>query len=249
MCLIEDYDKYRFSIEEYIRYILQGSVITVIIGLLFYQSLYGILLLSPTVIFYLRKKKGNLIKKRKWQLNLEFKDIIISVSAALKAGYSAENAFEEALKDIGLLYRKESMIIKEFTYIINQIRMNITVEKALNDFGERTGIEDIISFAEVFATAKRTGGDLVNIIRTTSNNINDKVEVKREIITMITAKKFEADIMKVIPPGIIFYLTLSAPGFLSPLYHTISGAAIMTLLLGGYLVTFLIIDKISAIEV
>ena len=88
--------------------------------------------------------------------------------------------------------------MREFSYIINQIRMNITVEKALLEFAERTGVEDIINFAEIFAIAKRTGGDLVKVIRTTANAINDKIEVKREIITLVTAKKHEADIMKAI---------------------------------------------------
>lgn len=247
--MIADYNQYRFSLKEYIRYILQGMLISSIIGFLFYQSIFGVILLSPVIFFYCKKKRADLMHRRKWRLNMEFKDGITSLSAALKAGYSVENAFEEALKDLKLLYWEDSLIVREFNYINNQIRMNITAEQALEEFGERTGIEDIISFAEVFATAKRTGGDLVSIIRSASNSINDKIEVKREIITMIAAKKYEADIMKLIPPGIILFLLLLSPGFLSPLYHCISGALIMTFILGGYLAAYLMIDKISSIEV
>jgi tight adherence protein B len=229
--------------------ILQGSVIVLILGYLFYRSIFGILLLTPMVYFYRKAKKKQRIAMRKWQLNIEFRDGIQSLSAALGAGYSAEHAFEEACKDLRLLYQEKSLILLEFTYLMNQIRMNITTEKALTDFGERTGVEDIISFAEIFATAKRTGGDLINIIKTTSNNISDKTEVKREILTLITAKKYEAGIMKVIPIGILCYLYFSSPGFLDPLYHNVFGVVIMTILLGCYLGAYLLAEKIIAIEV
>jgi tight adherence protein B len=229
--------------------ILQGSVIVLILGYLFYRSIFGILLLTPMVYFYRKAKKKQRIAMRKWQLNIEFRDGIQSLSAALGAGYSAEHAFEEACKDLRLLYREKSLILLEFTYLMNQIRMNITTEKALTDFGERTGVEDIISFAEIFATAKRTGGDLINIIKTTSNTISDKTEVKREILTLITAKKYEAGIMKVIPIGILCYLYFSSPGFLDPLYHNVFGVVIMTILLGCYLGAYLLAEKIIAIEV
>jgi tight adherence protein B len=246
---IDNYDEYRLSFKEYIRYILQGVAIILIIGWLFYRSIIGAILASPLLYPYLRRTKSRLAAKRKWQLCLEFNDGITSLSSALRAGYSAENAFEEALKDLMLLYGGEAIIIREFKRIVNQVNMNIPVEKALADFAERTGIDDILSFSEVFATAKRTGGDLVSIIKGTSAAISGKTEVKREIITMLAAKKYESNILKVMPPGIILYLQLSSPGFLSPLYHNIAGIIIMTVILGLYLGAYVLINRISSIEV
>ncbi|NLK28220.1 MAG: pilus assembly protein TadB [Clostridiales bacterium] len=247
--MIEDYNRYHFTKFEYIRYILQGILFVLVLGILFYQSIFGVLFLIPLVLIYLKRKKKLLINDRKWELNQEFRDSIISLSAALNAGYSAENAFEEARKDLKLLYREDSLIMQELSYIIKQIHMNISIEKALYDFGRRTGIEDIINFAEVFATAKRTGGDLIKIIQTSANAISDKIEVKREIITIVTGKKQEANIMKLIPPGILLYLHCFTPGFLTPLYHNLFGVIIMTLLLAIYLGAYLLADKIVSIEV
>jgi tight adherence protein B len=201
------------------------------------------------VHLYRKRIKMSLITERKWRLNLEFKDGILALSAALEAGYSAEHAFEEACKDLRQIYHEKSMVIKEFSYIMNQIHMNISLEKALSDFAERTGIEDILSFSEVFNTAKRTGGDLMNVIKITSNIISGKIEVKREIITLITAKRLEANIMKAIPLLILVYLSVTSPGFLNPLYHNLIGIIVMTCFLACYLGAFLFIDKIIAIEV
>lgn len=246
---IDSYEEYRLSAKEYIRYILQGTAIICVIGWLFYQSIYGVLFASPLLYPYLKRIRVRLASKRKWRLGIEFNDGIISLSAALKAGYSAENSFEEALKDLKILHGGDAMIIREFTRIINQVNMNIPVEKALGDFAERTGIEDILSFSEVFMTAKRTGGDLVSIIKSTSSTLNGKTEVKREIITMLTAKKYEADILKLLPLGIILYLRLSSPGFLDPLYHNIAGIIIMTVILTLYIGAYCLINRISSIAV
>ena len=246
--MVDNYDNYRFSLLENIRYILEGLMAVLILGGLFYRSILGVIILSPLICLYHRKKRKEHINKRKWCLNLEFRDGINSLSAAMGAGYSAEHAFIQAIKDLKRMYPEGAMIIKEFTYLVNRIQMNITVEKALYDFGERSCIEDIISFAEIFATAKRTGGDMLQIIKTTGSIISEKLEIKREIATLIAAKKFEATIMKIVPAGILCYLTVSSPGFLKPLYHNLFGILVMTFLLIIYLFTYRTIDKIIAIE-
>lgn len=246
--MIKDYNVYRFSHLDIIRYIFEGFVLAFVFGVLFYRSIYGVIFLCPFIYLYYKKRKAELIKKRKWQLNLEFRDGINSLSAALGAGYSAEHAFVEAIRDLRRMYPDGAMIIEEFTYLVNRIQMNIPVEKALEDFGDRSGVEDIISFAEVFATAKRSGGDIIQIIKASVGIISDKIEVRREILTVIAAKKFEASIMKIVPAGILCYLSVSSPGYLEPLYNNLFGIFVMTILLIIYLFTYGIIDNIISIE-
>ncbi len=244
-----NYNVYQLSKKENLYYCLQGVLIVLVLGVLFYRSILGVLFLSPFIYFYRKYQMKNQLNNRKWKLNLEFKDGIQAISAALEAGYCAENAFEEAYKDIGQIYSADAMIQKELSYIVNQLRMNITVEKALSDFAKRSDLEDIRSFADVFSTAKRTGGDLINIIKVTSSIISDKIDVNREIITLISAKRLEANIMKVMPLFILVYLSIFSPGFLDPLYHNLFGVFVMSIFLLCYLGAYLIIDKIIRIEV
>ena len=244
-----EYNSYHFTVKEKLMHLLRGFILILVIGYLFYKHLIGILILIPLIYYYMKEKKKQLMKERKWKLNQEFRDGILSLSAALEAGYSAENAIEEARKDLHHIYQDEAMILQEFTYMGNQIRMNVTVEKVLEDFALRSQVEDILSFSEVFSTAKRTGGDLINVIKLTGNVINDKIEVKREIITLITAKRMEANIMKGIPLFILAYLTLSSPDFLDPLYHNAFGVFVMSVLLILYLGAILVIERIVSIEV
>ena len=244
-----NYSTYHFTWKETVRYVVEGSLVAVILGYLFYRSILGVLLILPLLYFYLQRKKQQLMRERQWKLNLEFKDGIMALSAALEAGYSSEHAMEEAYDDLSRLYQNNSMIMKELSYMINQLHMNISIEKALEDFGHRSGVEDIISFSEVFQTAKRTGGDLITVIKSTTIIIGDKIDVKRDIITLIAAKRLEANLMKVTPLFFLMYLSLSSPGFLDPLYGNAFGIVIMSILLLLYLAAYLMIDRIIAIEV
>lgn len=247
--MVHDYNQYELSLLENMKLIILGLSAAVVLGILFYRSFIGILVLSPIIFLYRNSRVSKLVEERRWKLNLEFKDGITALSAALEAGYCAENAFEEAYKDLILMYPEGALILREFSYIVNQIHMNIAVEKALDDFGDRTKVADIISFCEVFHTAKRTGGDLIHVIKTTSNVIHTKIEVKREIVTLIAAKHLEANIMKLTPLLILLYLTVSSPDFLTPLYHNLLGIIIMTLFLLTYLGAYLLINRIVSIEV
>lgn len=247
--MIKDYNIYQYTKKEWIGYFLVGAVIGAIAGYVFYDSIFGMLLLIPYGFIHLHMKRKKLIKKRKWQLNMEFRDGLSSLCAALNAGYSIENAFSQAVADLKLMYSPDDLIVREFEGIVNQISMNCTVEDALTDFANRTGIEDIDNFTEVFATAKRTGGDIIKIIRNTCNTISDKIEVKREIITLITGKKFEADIMCLVPFFIILYLRLFSGDFLEPLYHNLFGVLFMSAVLIVYYLLIQLTRKIINIEV
>jgi len=247
--VINDYNAYQYTKQEWLKYFIQGVLALAGIGILFYSNLVGVIMLLPFSFLYVKIKKKQLIKARKWQLNLEFKDGLSSLSAALNAGYSIENAFNQAVSDLKLMYEDNSLIVCEFEGIVNQILMNITIEDILKDFAERSKIEDISNFADVFITSKRTGGDLIKIIRTTGNTINDKIEVKREIVTLITAKQFESNLMCMIPFGIIIYLRVCSPGLLDSLYNNIFGFLFMTVILIIYFLVYQLAQKITNIEV
>lgn len=218
-------------------------------GYLFYRSFIAMLLLGigSFELVYIQGKARQ--KKKEWQLTLEFKDGIQSLSNALTAGYSIENSFAEAIKDLRFLYEEDGDIVKEFCKINQQIKLNRNIEDLLMEFGNRTGIEDIISFAEVVTTAKRTGGDLIKIMKITSDNISEKIEVQREIRTLIAAKKLEGNIMSLIPFGIIIYLNVCMPDFLLPMYEGIIGRCVMSIALISYVFAIILLNRIVAIKV
>lgn len=229
--------------------LIKGILIILGIAYVFYGNLAVALLFVPYLGHHINHSKSDKDRKRSQELCIQFKDGIAAVSFSLNVGYSIENSFKEAVSELVLLYGEESEIVSEFRTIVHRININENIEDILEDFAVRSGIEDIIYFAEVFRYAKRSGGDLIAIIRNTSKTISEKIETKKEIETVISGKKMEQKIMSIIPFGIIVYLKLSAPEFVQPLYGNAFGAAAMTFCLVLYCISVWMAEKIVDIKV
>lgn len=106
-----------------------------------------------------------------------------------------------------------------------------------------------MEFTDVFIVAKRSGGNYISIIQSTVYTISNKIEIKNEIDTFLSGKKYEQKIMSLVPPAIIAFVDFSSPGLLNSLYHNYIGISVMTGCLVLYLVALLISKKIMDIEI
>ena len=246
---VKDYNVYNYSLLEWCKYACIAFLYIALISYVFYRNIYVFLFLSPISLFYPKFKKKSLIQKRKKTLEAEFKEAILVLASLLSAGFSIENAVKEAVVELRLLYDKEVLIIREFEYIQHRIYMKIPVEKAFEELGEKSHVEDIKNFARVLKLAKRSGGELVSIINHTANIIHDKIRIKEEIVTMTTAKRFEQKIMNLFPIFIILYVDLTSPGFFTVMYTTFIGKAAMSICLLLYIFAMYISDRLLNIEV
>ena len=244
-----DYNSYRFSVLEWLKYSLLAVLAAAIGSYIFYKSIIIFSCLLPFCFLYPNLKRKELIAAKKRRLVVEFKEAIMILSSLLNAGYSLENSVKEALVELRLLYAKDNLIIKEFEYINQLIYMNISVERAFDDLAYRSHSEDIRSFAKVLRIAKRSGGELESIIAHTVGVIGDKVRIKEEIITMTTAKRFEQNVMNIFPLFIVLYIDISSPGFFNIMYTTIIGRACMSIGLIVYLFAIYISKRLLNIEV
>ncbi len=225
--MINDYKKYKMNHKEWIICMLKYLVVLLGISYLFFDNLYMIILLCPLLIFYVKQEISDKERKRLKRLNLEYKEMIMSVASALHAGYSVENAFKNALNDMQLIYPEGSYIETELRVIVRGLDNNISIEDLIMDFAQRSGLEDIYNFGQVLKIAKRNGGNLVKIITNTAENISQKIEISQEIDTAIAAKKLEQTIMGIMPFAIVLYIRVSNQVYISALYHNLIGIVVM----------------------
>ncbi len=223
-------------------------LILALFSYVFYRSAIAFVWMLPALfpfLIYVRKGK---VKKRKEQLRNEFREMMIAVIASLQAGYSIENAFMRAYGDMQLLYGKGSLIIPELEHMNRALRNNRNMEDLLLEFSRRAKIPEVTDFAEVFRIAKRSGGDLPGVLQNTADLIGQKIEVKRQIVTRISAKKMEQNIMNCVPFGIILYIDATTPGFFDSLYGNVTGVALMSVLLAVYVAAYLMAQRILNID-
>lgn len=243
------YSVYQYSPPELVSAAAKSILLVLFFALFFYRSLWAVLPLSPLFVLTWKGIKKEKIKNRREELKIEFKDCLQAVCAAMKAGYSVENAFRESISDMQLLYGKEGLMVRELQYIMQGLQNHISLEQLLGSLGERSGVQDIREFGEVFAIAKRSGGSMTDMLVKTAGMIAEKMEIDREIQVLLSAKRMEQKIMNIIPFAIVFYISLTSPGFFDILYHNPLGIIIMSICLLVYLAAFYLSTQIMEIEI
>lgn len=245
----EDYRIYHLSWVEWLAYGGWGVGVCGLAAYTFYRSMAAFLILLPLGLLYPIYKKRDLKAERTRKLGLQFKEGILILASFLGAGYSLENGLAMSVRELEGLYGREGMITKEFAALGAGLKMNRQPEQLLMEFGARSGLEDVDHFAQIFASARKSGGELVEIINYTAGIIRDKVLVQEEIYTITASRVFEQKIMNGIPIAIILYIDLTSPGFFRVMYESAMGRCIMTVCLGVYAGALLLARKLLDIEV
>lgn len=233
---------------EYLKCILVISVLAGIFSYIFYQSILAYIIFMIPTYFYLQVISGYLSDKRKNELTMQFKEFCLSLCAQLMAGYSIENGMRETYQELLQMYGKNSYICRELEVILAKLKINVVIEVCFSDFAERSNIDEIKLFAEIIKIAKRSGGDMIEVVRSAADSISRKLEVEREICVILNAKKYEQMIMNVVPLFIVVYVNITSPGVMKVMYETAMGRIIMTICLGLYIFAFLLGMKITDIE-
>ena len=243
-----NYNEYHFTVREYLAHFLQAFAVDAAFSFVFYRSLMFFLFLLPAAVWYPFFKKRDLIPARKRILLLQFREGLSVLAGTLSAGYSMENALLESTRELRLLLGGDAYIVREFELLSHLVSMNIPVEKAMDEFAERAGVDDIRNFARVLRVAKRSGGDLVPIMNQTADTISDRIQMKEDILTITASRRFEQNIMNLVPLLLVIYVDFSNPGFFTVMYTTAMGRAVMTGCLVLYLLSVGLSWKILNIE-
>lgn len=243
------YDAYVLNYKERLLAILVGCSAMAGIGYLFYQHWLGMILLSIIGVRYTRIRQRTLLERKRSQLTLQFKQTLYSLSSALGAGRSMENAFREAAQDLRLLYPGTDVdMVRELRILTLRMENGEPVEQAMMDFSERAQQDDIANFADVFLTCKRTGGDFIEVVRRTSSVIGEKMDIMQEIEVLVAQKRLEMKAMMAAPFMFLAFLNISSPDFMTPLYEGI-GRVIATGALTVLSLGILLIHKLMDIRV
>ena len=237
------------TIKEKVLCVAEGCLVCVILGYFFYKSVIWTIAMLPIAIIVTRKKAIEIREIKKGNMLNQFRGMVDSINGSIQAGYSLENAFESAGKDMAVLYGRDSGIVKEVIIINKGIANGGSLTDLLDAFADRSGIDEIAGFAEIIAVGKMSGGNITAIMAAYVKMIDEKLEVKQEIETMISARKYEQKIMNVVPFIILAYMELTNPGIFSMLYHNLFGNIIMTICLILYITAINMAEKIMKIEV
>lgn len=227
------------SKKEMLTNLVMIELVVIIVGKLFYGSFIAGVIISPLSMLIYKERRKQIIQRKTRQLEIQFKDMLISVSDALKVGYSFENAIRECYRDMCSIYGVDSVICGEIKIMISQIKLNIRTQEVVDNFAKRVDLKNAKLFSQIFQVAKSTGGNMTEIIKSVTDDIVLKETTRDEIAASVTEKRMEQRIMSVIPIFIILYITITTPGFLDVMYASVLGKLIMTGCIAAYVMAYL----------
>lgn len=232
--MIRDYRIYEFSLQEKLFCFLEGMLLNAMISILFYNSFLAMIPGMVLVFCYFKEKKRKLVRKRLRRMRVELKEFLNALIAALQTGRSLENAFREALKDTARYVERDTEFVLEMKRICAGVSVGEPLEKLLAEFSRRSHLEELEYFSEVFSIGKRSGGNIIAIMKNTIRMLQERMDAEEEITTAMVEKQLEFHIMTIIPLAIIVYLRIGAGSLIDSLYGNVTGIFVMTVCLAIY---------------
>lgn len=261
-----NYKVYYMSKKEAAAYFVLAFVIGAAVGYLFYGGLakdeFGqatlltwILNAAISVVvgfvagkLFLPVRTEQIIHKRRQQLSNQFRDMLDGLTTSLGAGNNVADSFRAVKEDLQMQYEEGAYILRELDVILAGMQNGVPIEDMLYDFGARSGIDDIKSFAEVFKVSYRKGGNMKDIIRNTHAILNDKMEIREDIETVVTSNKTEQNMMIVMPIVLIAMIKGMSPEFAAN-FATVTGVISTTIAIGCFVAAYYIGKMILDIDV
>ena len=205
-----DYNVYNESVKQKILWFFIGLIAGAVVIYVFYESVIASVVGIICGFAFIPIRRKQVIEKRKKKLTQQFRGLLDALATSIGAGKNIYDSFSGASEDLAVQYSRDSDIVNEVNVIRVGMNNNIQIEDLLLNFADRSGLEDIRNFANVFATCYKKGGNIKDVIKNTASIIGDKIEVRMELETMVAGQKNEQNIMLVMP--VVFIVVLKTMG-------------------------------------
>ena len=122
-------------------------------------------------------------------------DCLITISNALRAGYSFQQTIEVISKEM------EPPISQEFSQMNHEIVMGVPLEEALENANKRIGSTDFELVVTAVLIQREVGGNLAQVLDNISYTIAERIRMRREILAITAQGRLSAIVLVLLPFG------------------------------------------------
>jgi tight adherence protein B len=214
-----------------------SSPFSTLIGLLM-GTIFGLVALS------LPKKVVLILKeRRKQKFNIQLVDALGSMSNAMRAGFSINQAFETVVQT------GEKPISQEFGVMLQQMRVGMNFFEALQSLDQRVGSDDLTLVVTAIDIARRTGGNLTEIFDKISLTIRERMRIERRVQTLTAQGRLQGLIVASMPVVLGVAMTILKPDMMMPFFRATTGMICVGVTACLIAVGWFFIKKIIKIDV
>jgi tight adherence protein B len=228
------------------EYILFQWILTAFLGGLFYliTGEWFFILIGGICGFilpkwYLRKKQRARVSK----FNDGLADMITTIVGSLRAGFS----FQQALRSV--VEEASSPIKEEMDSVLKEMQYGKNLEDALNDLNDRMPSEDLDLMIQAILIQRQVGGNLATVLDKIIDTIRDRTRIHRQITTLTAQGRLSGYVIALLPVILGFVLYLIQPDYIGTLFHNPIGLILIAAGVISGIFGFVLINKITTIEV
>ncbi|WP_349409457.1 type II secretion system F family protein [Pseudalkalibacillus sp. SCS-8] len=211
-------------------YLIFGKILMVYIG-----ACFGYFF----PIMWLKKKE----KKRIQKFNDGLADMISTVVGSLRAGFS----FPQALKTV--VEESDDPIRTEIGHVLREMQYGSSLEDALNELYERMPSEDLELMIQAILIQRQVGGNLATVLDKIVLTIRDRTKIQRQITTLTAQGRLSGIVIGLLPIILAFVLYVIEPEYIGTLFTSAIGMALLGAGLVSGFIGFVLIRKVTTIEV
>ncbi len=209
----------------------------IIVGLVLATVAGALALQTPRLLLTIMKQR------RLRKFNIQLVDTLISMSNALRAGFSITQTFESVAKN------GENPIAQEFDLFLQQTRVGVSFTDALENLERRVGSDDLTLVVQSIEIARQTGGNLTEIFEKIASTIRERMRIENRIRTLTAQGRLQGIVVGAMPAIIALALLVVDPELMKPFLQSTVGLATMIGVVILVTCGGLIIRKIIRIDV
>ena len=245
-----NYDRCRLARREQLKLLAVLVIAVLAVSILFYDSFMPLVAVLFLWFPVCRKEEQRKAEKQREQVIQAFRDVCFCMSSSFATGRHMSESLRDAETEMRRIYPEEHPIVKELSWMNHRTTDLMESDiHVLKDFAVRTGSEDIDDFVTAYRSCRQTGGNLSRIMEQCSGRIAEKITIESEIRSMAVQKKYEGRIITLMPAAIILFLRIVSPDYVGILYGGWFGRILMTIALFATCAAFVLIERITSIDV
>lgn len=197
----------------------------------------GLVLASPHfVIRWLRARRLH-------KFNDQLVDALMTMSGALKAGSSINQAIEHVVR------QSAPPISHEFGFFLHQVRVGVKFEEALRNLEKSVGSEDLCLMVCAIEIARQTGGNLADVFEKISATIRERTRIQARIRALTSQGRMQGIVIGLMPVALALVMLVIEPGLMKAFFSSFAGVAATAVVILMEIAGGLIIRKIINIDV
>ena len=182
-------------------------------------------------------------KRRLEKFNFQLEDGLGIMSSALKAGFSINQALEEVAA------QNLHPIAVEFRLLIQELRLGVPLDQALDTMCRRLGSDDFELVATSITTARQTGGELTGSLDRVAALIRERVRIAAKVRAVTAMGRLQAVMIGAMPFVLMLGMSFVAPQMMDMFFDSVLGIVAIVLVVVLDIAGFLVIRTITTIEV